>query len=51
MVDKKPLGGKRLMFVFTNGNHKAHAYITKTVVKEMRAELKIDKKLHPKQHR
>ena len=51
MVDKKPLGGKRLMFVFTSGNHKAHTYLSKTIVKELRMELKMDKKLHPKQHR
>ena len=51
VVVKKPLGGKRLMFVFTSGNHKAHTYLSKTIIKELRAELKIDKKLHPKQHR
>lgn len=51
VVDKKPLGGKRLMFVFTYGKGKAHTYLSKTIVKELRAELKIDKKLHPKQHR
>ena len=50
-VRKKPLGGKRLMFVFTSGNHKAHTYLSKTIVKELRMELKMDKKLHPKQHR
>lgn len=50
-VVKKPLGGKRLQFVFTYGKHTAHAYLTKQVVKELRSELKIDKKLHPKQHR
>ena len=51
MVDKKPLGGKRLQFLFTKGQRQAHAYLTKTVLKELRAEFKIDKKLHPKQHR
>lgn len=51
VVEKKPLGGKRLRFLFTIGNRQAHAYLTKTVVKELRAGFKIDKKLHPKQHR
>ena len=34
-VVKKPLGGKRLQFVFTYGKHTAHAYLTKQVVKEL----------------
>ncbi|MBR4240107.1 MAG: hypothetical protein IKQ03_11985 [Prevotella sp.] len=51
VVQKKPLGGKRLQFLFTKGQRQAHAYLTKTVLKELRAEFKIDKKLHPKQHR
>lgn len=51
IVVKKPLVGKRLQFVFTNGQHSAHAYLTKQILKELRSELKIDKKLHPKHHR
>lgn len=50
-VVKKPLGGKRLLFIFSDGQHYAHTYLTKSVVKELRAEFKIDIKLHPKQHR
>ena len=51
IVQKKPLGGKRLLFQFNCGKRQAHTYLTKSVVKELRTELKIDKKLHPKQHR
>lgn len=50
-VQKKMLGGKRLSFVFVSGKYQAETYLTKTVVKELRAGMKIDKKLHPKQHR
>ncbi len=51
IVQKKALGGKRLQFVFTQGKHQAEAFVTKTIIKELRTSLKIDKKLHPKQHR
>lgn len=51
MVKKKPLGGKRLEFFFDCGNRHAHAYLPKSVVKNLRTDLKIDKKLHPKLHR
>ena len=51
VVDKKPLGGKRLKFFFTSGKHETHAYLNKAVVKELRSGMKVDKKLHPKQHR
>ena len=50
-VQKKMLGGKRLLFVFVCGKRQAETYVTKAVVKELRAGMKIDKKLHPKQHR
>ena len=50
VVTKKPLGGKRLMFVFPHGEHQAHAYLTKSVIKQLRFSFKIDRKLHPKQH-
>ena len=50
-VTKKTLGGKRLMFVFPHGKHQGKAYLPKSVVKELRMQFKIDKKLHPKQHR
>jgi hypothetical protein len=51
VVVKKMLGGKRLQFVFPFGKHSAHAFLTKQVLKELRTEMKIDKKLHPKHHR
>ena len=51
VVQKKPLGGKRLLFRFNCGKRQAETYLGKTVVKELRMELKLDKKLHPKQHR
>ena len=51
IVQKKPLGGKRLLFQFTCGKRQAQTYLTKSVVKELRLGLKMDKKLHPKQHR
>ena len=51
VVDKKPLGGKRLKFFFTSGKHETHAYLNKAVVKELRSGMKVDKKLHPKKHR
>ena len=51
VVKKKPLGGKRLLFIFKSGKHEAHTYLPKSVVKELRTDLKFDKKLHPKQHR
>ncbi len=51
IVKSKLLGGKQLLFAFTYGKHQAETYLTKTVVKELRTGMKIDKKLHPKQHR
>lgn len=51
VVTKKPIVGKRLLFLFVSGKHQAGTYLSKTVVKELRAEFKIDRKLHPKQHR
>ena len=51
VVQKKPLGGKRLAFIFPFGKRQAHTYISKSVLKELRFGLKMDKKLHPKQHR
>ena len=50
-VKKKALGGKRLQFLFTSGKRQAEAYLTKSIIKELRMELKMDKRLHPKQHR
>ncbi len=50
-VVKKMLGGKRLQFLFPEGKHYGRAYLTKTVLKELRTGFKIDIKLHPKQHR
>lgn len=51
IVKKKPLGGKRLQFLIPCGKRNIHVYLNKSVVKELKQELKIDKRLHPKQHR
>ena len=51
LVEKKLLGGKRLQFFFPEGKHSSHAYLSKTVLKQLRMNFKIDIKLHPKQHR
>ena len=51
VVKKKTLGGKRLQFLFTSGKRQAEVYITKGIIKELRNEFKMDKRLHPKQHR
>ena len=50
VVTKKTLGGKRLKFTFSNGEREGEAYLTKSTLKSLRAEFKIHKKLHPKQH-
>ena len=50
-VVKKILGGKRLQFLFPEGKRQARAYLSKSVLKELRSNFKIDIKLHPKQHR
>lgn len=50
-VVKKPLGGKRLEFLFDSGDGQAHVYLPKSVVKELRMNFKLDVKLHPKQHK
>ena len=51
IVKKKTLGGKQLMFLYAGGKHETHTWLPKQVVKELRQDLKIDKKLHPKHHR
>ncbi|MBR6494503.1 MAG: hypothetical protein IKT22_04480 [Prevotella sp.] len=51
VVVKKPLGGKRLQFLFPEGKRQGRAYLSKSTLKELRANFKIDIKLHPKQHR
>ena len=51
MVVKKPLGGKRLQFLFPEGKRQGRAYLSKSTLKELRTNFKIDIKLHPKQHR
>lgn len=51
VVVKKPLGGKRLEFLFTVGEKQAHAYLTKSTVKELRMNFKMDVKLHPKRYK
>ena len=50
IVKKKPLGGKRLQFIFTSKSHSADTYVLKTIFKELRTEFKMDRKLHPKNH-
>lgn len=51
VVVKKPLSGKRLQFLFPEGKRQARCYLSKSTLKELRANFKIDIKLHPKQHR
>ena len=51
IVKKKTLGGKQLMFLYAGGKHETHTWLPKQVVKDLRQDLKIDKKLHPKHHR
>ena len=51
MVVRKPIGGKRLHFIFPEGKHQARAYLSKSVLKQLRTNFKFDIKLHPKQHR
>ena len=51
MVVKKTLGGKRLQFLFPSGKRQGRAYLSKSTLKELRTNFKIDIKLHPKQHR
>ena len=51
MVVRKPIGGKRMQFIFPEGKHQARAYLSKSVLKQLRTNFKFDIKLHPKQHR
>lgn len=50
-VEKKLLGGKRLGFFYAKGAFTTDLHLTKSAIKELRMGMKIDKKLHPKQHR
>ena len=50
-VVKKTLGGKRLQFLFPEGKRQGRAYLSKSTLKNLRMNFKIDIKLHPKQHR
>ena len=50
-VVKKTLGGKHLQFLFPEGKRQARAYLSKSMLKQLRANFKFDIKLHPKQHR
>ena len=50
-VVKKALGGKRLQFLFPEGKRQGRAYLSKSTLKELRMNFKLDIKLHPKQHR
>ena len=50
-VVKKTLGGKRLQFLFPEGKRQGRAYLSKSTLKNLRMNYKIDIKLHPKQHR
>lgn len=49
-VRKKLLGGRRLHFIFKSGNRQAEAFLDKSVVKELRMGLRLDKKLHKNRH-
>ena len=40
VVKKKPLGGKRLQFLFTCGNRRAESYLYKSVLKSLRQEFR-----------
>ena len=51
VVVKRPLGGKRLQFLFPEGKRQGRAYLSKSTLKELRTNFKFDIKLHPKQHR
>lgn len=51
VVGKKLLGGKCLQFFFNSGKRETYAILTKSVLKELRANFKFDLKLHPNQHR
>lgn len=46
IVKKKFLKGKYLQFNFVSGKHSAEADLFKSIVKELKIGLKIDKKLH-----
>ena len=50
-VVKKTLGGKRLQFLFPEGKRQGRCYLSKSTLKGLRTNFKIDIKLHPKQHR
>ena len=50
VVQKKPLGGKRLQFLFSTKTHTAETFISKSAVKQLRWSFKLDRKLHPKSH-
>jgi hypothetical protein len=50
-VVKKTLGGKRLQFLFPEGKRQARTYLSKSTLKELRTNFKLDIRLHPKQHR
>ena len=50
-VVKRMLGGKRLQFLFPEGQRQGRAYLSKSTLKELRTNFKIDIRLHPKQHR
>ena len=50
-VVKKTLGGKRLQFLFPSGKRQGRCYLSKSTLKELRTNFKIDIRLHPRQHR
>lgn len=51
MVQKRLIGGKRLLFSFNSGKYQCGVYLTKGVVKQLRFGLKANMKLNPKLHR
>lgn len=50
-VVRRTLGGKRLQFLFPSGNRQARCYLSKSTLKELRTNFRIDIRLHPRQHR
>ena len=47
VLTKRFLKGKRLEFSFTSGERTAQTYLNKSVLKQLRFGLKLDKKIHP----
>ena len=50
-VQKKLLGGKRLLFTFASGDNDCGVYLNKGIVKQLRFGLKANIKINPRYHR